>query len=145
MTEMKSTAESVLAIDSNLLVYFADNAEPHKHAQAKRFFHGLLQSKIPLAVCIQNLREFAFVMLEKKKMEPTKINEFVEQFSSFEKILFESPSDVSNAVRWNQQHKTPFWDALLASTLLRSGITTIYTENTKDFEKQGIKVVNPLK
>jgi len=50
------------------------------------------------------------------------------------------------AISLNSQYGIQFWDALLVATMQRHGITTIFTENTGDFEKcPGIKAVNPLK
>ena len=140
------TAENDLAlIDSNLLVYLADQTEQNKHRRARDFFNGVYQKPDHFAIAIQNIREFASVMSAKKQMMPQKLDEFINTFFGFENILFETQNDISKAISDCHQLNTPFWDSLLAATMHRHGITTIYTENVTDFKKLGLTVINPLK
>jgi len=53
---------------------------------------------------------------------------------------------VVKAIELQAAYKAPFWDALIAATMLENGVKTIFTENTADFRKiPFIKAVNPLK
>ncbi len=52
----------------------------------------------------------------------------------------------SSATKKSAYQGTPFWDALIAETMLENGVSTIYTENEKDFKKmRGINAINPFK
>ncbi len=59
-------------------------------------------------------------------------------------LLSDGIWDVADALVLAEGKKRLFWDALLASTMKRNFVTTIITENTKDFKELEVKVVNPL-
>lgn len=134
-------------IDANILIYSANADDPEKHRRAVAFMEKVVTQPSEYVVSYQSLREFAFVSIKRTRVPLEKINQYVTQFqNAFGQTLIDLPLDISTAITLSQMHKTPFWDALLASTAQRHEIFTIYTENTKDFENiPGIKAVNPLK
>jgi predicted nucleic acid-binding protein len=134
-------------VDANILVYYLDAREGRKHQLAQEFMKEVDANPLKFVVCIQSLREFASIATKKSIVPAVKIKESVMLFEkAFQKPLGDIPFDIMNAVSLACYQKIPFYDALLASTAQRHGVTTIYTENTKDFEKiLGIKAVNPLK
>ena len=43
------------------------------------------------------------------------------------------------------RQKKQFWDTLIVATMLEAGVSTIYTENEKDFSSfEMIKTINPF-
>ena len=47
------------------------------------------------------------------------------------------------AIELVKLYRAPFWDALIAATMLEHGIDTIVTENERDFKKiPGITIIN---
>ncbi len=53
---------------------------------------------------------------------------------------------VLKAMITSSTYGSPFWDTLIAETAKENGVTTVLTENEKDFKKiPGIKIVNPFK
>lgn len=138
---------SRILIDTNILVYFVSNKEPEKHQRAKRLLDEANMHPGKYAIGMQNIREFAEVITRKKYVPFEIACEALIDFQYFfGDALLESRADFRESLRLAYDEKIPFFDALLATTALRHGVTTIYTENTKDFERiPGIKVVNPLK
>ena len=132
-------------VDTNIFVYLIDDSDPEKHRRAIRFLEGQFKNRKRFLICMQNIREFAAVTIRKHSIQPEKLNEIMDLLFSLKKILHENPTDVQNAVSWHFHRQTPFWDSLLACTMQRHGINTIYTENERDFKKLGLRVINPLK
>lgn len=132
-------------MDTNLLVYYFDYHENEKHERAKKIVNSFAGS-LHYFISQQNLREFASVLFEKKKVSAMQIQNYLHIIQSMFVVLDEKPRDVIQAVEWSEEFKTSYWDSLLAATAQRYGIRTIYTENVKDFDKiPGIHVLNPLK
>jgi predicted nucleic acid-binding protein len=136
-----------ILIDTNILVYFVSNAEPEKHAIAKRLLDDANTHPGKYVIGMQNIREFAEVITRKKYIPFERACEALVEFRYFfGEALLESNADFREGLQLAHNEKIPFFDALLATTAFRHGVTTIYTENTKDFEKiPGIKAINPLK
>ncbi|HLC36110.1 MAG TPA: PIN domain-containing protein [archaeon] len=128
-------------IDTNILVYLADKADKEKHRKITKWFEGKEENIYYLS--LQSLREFASVTVRKKIIS---VKEIIEWLSIFEKrfrILKDNQDDILVAL---ENMKNSFWDALLYATMKRNEITSIISENEKDFEKfEGIKVHNIFK
>ncbi len=132
-------------IDSNLLVYAYEDdvvrSEPARQLIAS------LSRKNQASVSVQNLAEFSNVAAGKKKnvIPLAEAQTALAFFSENLNVLPYGLKTVSSALALVQSHGTPFYDALLAATMIENGIATIYTENVKDFERiPGIKAVNPF-
>jgi predicted nucleic acid-binding protein len=62
------------------------------------------------------------------------------------RVLDRGPGTVAQAIEFVTLHRASFWDALIAACMLEHGITTIVTENERDFTKMpGLTVINPFK
>ena len=60
-------------------------------------------------------------------------------------MLLELPQDTITTINLCN-NRNNFYDALLIATMKRHGLTTIITENTKDFDYfDGIRAINPFK
>lgn len=132
-------------VDSNVLVYAHEPSSP-KHAAASGLVGRFIDSKSGV-LSAQNLAEFCAVALEKRNNLLTReaADAAIDDFSKHFRMISYGSTTVRDALRIRQQSGVHFYDALLAATMLENGITTIYTENTKDFERiPGIKAVNPF-
>lgn len=134
-------------VDTNILVYASEKDESAKVQKAKELINRCWKGEILLAVSSQNLGEFVYVSVKKAKLnlEETKtFTEFIVEFHGFQKIGYNAGTVIS-AIEIANEFKTPFWDALLATTMRENGLFNIYTENVNDFKIPWIKAVNPLK
>jgi predicted nucleic acid-binding protein len=126
-------------------VYYFDNREHEKHRVAVSFINSF-ENESSLFVSQQNVREFAAVLYEKKKVAVERVQHYLYIIQRQFTILEEKPSDVVQSLAWADQYAASFWDGLISSTAKRYQIATIYTEDTSDFAKiPGIKAINPLK
>lgn len=135
-------------VDSNILIYALDASEGEKHEMAVAFMEEASFGGNAV-LSTQNLAEFYVNITSPKKgkglPEDISTQKLEELAETFETVSYGTETIIEGA-RLHREHKTHFWDALLAATMLENGIRTIYTENTKDFAKvPGIKALNPLK
>ncbi|HZE87431.1 MAG TPA: PIN domain-containing protein [Methylomirabilota bacterium] len=135
-----------MLIDSNILIYAINSSSP-KHKIAQTF----LQENIgELVLAQQNIFETLRILTHSKFPSPLTVREAILQVKSI--------IDVSRVIA--PDYKTHYlalelikkynlasylvFDAYLAATVLSNGITTIATDNVKDFQKFEITVVNPF-
>jgi len=132
-------------IDTNILVYFADKEDPARHEMARAVIKTIEKNPSRYVIAQQCLREFGNVMIS-KKMPAVEINAYIQEFTfAFSDILLESIDGLQRAIVSSRDDGIEFFDALLAHTAIDRGVSTIYTENTKDFGKiPGIKAINPF-
>lgn len=132
-------------IDSNLLIYAYEKDEVK--SEVSRALFSELSRKGRGRISIQNLVEFCNVFIH-KKLKSTGKNETEEAVGFLCEnmgVLTYNPDTIKTAANIAQTYGAPFYDALLAATMLENGISRIYTENTKDFENiPGITAVNPF-
>ena len=138
---------NIFLVDTNVLVYAFSHEQDSKNEKARELLDKCWDGHIRLAVSNQNFAEFAFVSMNKAKLEGREITVAIGQivyFNGFKKVNY-SPQTVLLAIEIANEFRTSFWDALLAATMKEHHITHIYTENTKDFKMPWIKAVNPFK
>lgn len=133
-------------VDANLLVYVLDSSDEEKHVRASSFLDSIIQNPGRFVTSNQCLREFCSVVIKKNKAPQAELEESLSTLLlSFNQIFADNQSDIQAAVGTCFANKTSFWDCLIAATMQRHGVTTIYTENEKDFKKLGLRTINPLR
>lgn len=137
-------------IDSNLLTYVFDANEPKKRRICKNLLSKCWKGDEIYAVSVQNLSEFYVAVTEKiENPMPKEIaGKFIKLIIEFEnwKIMNFDEHSISLAIEINEKYGIPYWDALIVATMKENGITCIYTENEKDFQKiPWLEVINPVK
>lgn len=136
-----------MIIDSNILVYSIDKFSI-KHKIAQKFLRENLNS---LEVAHQNIFETLRVITYPKLPNPMKTREAID---TVEQILMScriiSPNWNTHRIALDLIKKYKLssdivFDAYLVATSLSNGITTIATDNVRDFTKfKEIKVINPF-
>lgn len=133
-------------IDTNIIVYAFEKGVSGKKEIAKQIIDECFDGKTLLSVSNQILAEFFFISTEKLKLnseEARKVIESIIERETIIKIRYDEKTIVS-AIHIQKENKIPFWDALIAATMLENNIHSIYTENTKDFSIAGITAINPF-
>jgi len=135
-----------ILLDTNILVCAYDNTEGKKHEIAQALLEDCFLGG-DFAVSFQNLTEFFAVVTRKikKPISPDQAKEILKTIIDFTdfKVILPQEHTLIHAVELSK--KGPFWDALIAATMLESSVHTIYTENTRDFKHLGVTAVNPFK
>ncbi len=134
----------MIAIDTNVLVYAYDTQAPKKREIALEIYRSIASGKVRGVVTNQVLAEFASVVIRKWKSAGTREDAaaLVHTISANRNWTVHTYNQ--RTVLTAIESKQPFWDALLAQTLLENGVREIYTENVKDFEGTGVKAINPF-
>ena len=136
-------------IDTNVLVYAFDESEKAKREKAKKIVEKITKGEMKGAVSGQVLGELFTVLLKKieKPVEKEKARIIVNGLidSIHWKKINHSEKTISNAMDRVINDKTPFWDSLIAETMIENKVPVILTENTKDFKSKELKAVNPFK
>ncbi len=140
------TEDEIFFIDTNVLVYAFEREISEKKRRAEEILEKCWKNMCREAVSNQVLAEFSYVMLTKGKLTPKEIEKIlytIVEFKGFLKLEYH-PQTITSTLGILQDAPMPFWDALIAATMLENNIRRIYTENTKDFSIAGITAINPF-
>ncbi|MBU2100659.1 PIN domain-containing protein [Candidatus Micrarchaeota archaeon] len=136
-------------VDTNILVYAFDLSEKEKRKHAKRIVESVTSGKDTAFVSNQVLGELFTALTKKIEVPLSKthaqiiVNGFIDSVH-WKKINYTSAT-VSRAIETSVSQKTPFWDSLIAETMLENNVFVILTENSKDFKLKHITASNPFK
>lgn len=142
---MKEASEKIF-LDTNILIYAYDKDSNKKHVKAKEIVDSCFEGNSEFYISNQVLAEFMSFLNKKSKQmlqkdEKKEIIEEINKLNSWKKINYNTSTVQKSLI----EKSTDFWDNLIASTMKENNVFTIYTENTKDFEKiERIKAINPL-
>ena len=143
MTEL----DEIFLVDSNILIYAYEKEESHKKKISEEILNKCFAREINLAVTNQNLGEFSYVSTRKGKLNPEDlkkiINDIIISFN-FIKINYTENTVTKTLNIIKDYPEIHFWDALIIATMKENNISSIYTENIKDFKIEGITAVNPF-
>jgi predicted nucleic acid-binding protein len=132
---------SLIGIDTNILVYFL-NSESVYHEKAKTFIESLTSKRISGVITWQNLSEMYAVVTDGKRfprpMTASQAVNVIESLLENENIKLVLPvTDTKktflNSLLGIKPKGQKVHDVFLAATFLSNGVTTLITQNTKDF------------
>ena len=146
---MTEVFEELFLIDTNILIYAFDTADPRKQKIAKELLELSWKKKITYTISAQNLAEFFVVVTQKipGKIPLDQAAQIIQDIHSFShwKVLHYDSDTIQKAVDLYKKTKKHFWDAVIVATMKQHGISKIYTENKKDFEAfEEIHSINPF-
>ena len=136
-------------VDTNILVYAFDKTEKQKHKIAQELIKDVTLGKIKGVVSSQVLGELFEALTKKLECQIEKntaqliVNGLIDSVH-WKKINY-TQNTVSKAINASIAEKKPFWDSLIAETMVENSVFSILTEDTKDFSTNLIKPVNPFK
>ena len=106
------TENNIFLLDSNILIYNYDDADPVKHKTAKKLIDNCWDGKEKLALSTQNLSEFFSITTTKKfldKKDSIRIISDIIKFPGFVKIIFDHET-VLEAAKISDEYKMSYWD-----------------------------------
>lgn len=134
-------------VDTNIVVYAYDPAEPFKQALAQKLLRTLSSTE-SLVFSAQILNEFSSVLLRRRgesSMTYEEIRFVVEELASLGRVVPLTSEATFLALDVLQRHGLSFWDALIWATAKGQGVRQIYSE---DFQHgrdlEGVRFVNPF-
>jgi len=131
-------------LDTNILVYAVDEAEPEKRDTARRLLSSAGHGEFVLST--QILSEF-YTVVTRKLEEP--ISEAtaaaaVDQLSLLA-IVHIDPALVKAAIQTSRSSRLSYWDGLIVASAVAGGCERLLTEDLNDGQVIGsVRVENPF-
>lgn len=133
-------------LDTNVLVYANDTAEPTKQHAARTLLKQVLGAENGV-ISVQVLSEF-WVTVTRKIISPLSITTARQEAELFGVMMTVVDLDAAlfyDALRLQQLHQISFRDAQIIAAAETAGCSTLYSEDLNPGQKYGnIAVVNPF-
>ena len=130
--------------DSNILVYFADSADPKKQQAAENLIKNAVINDNGV-ISTQSLQEFFAATPRKLLCTKEKAKEYVENFSDSFTVEQVSVPLILKAINISIKNQFSFWDSLILSAAIQSGCIICYSEDLSNGQIiEGVKIVNPF-
>lgn len=130
--------------DSNILVYFADGADPKKQQIAENLIKNAVINDNGV-ISTQSLQEFFAATTRKLLCTKEKATEYLENFSESFTVEQISVSLILKAINISIKNQFSFWDSLILSAAIQSGCIICYSEDLTNGQiVDGLKIVNPF-
>jgi predicted nucleic acid-binding protein len=131
-------------VDTNILAYAHDAAEPEKHARATALLLDLWVARASV-VSTQVLGELYSVLTRRVGLVPADAREIVLLYAAWPVIETDVPM-LAAAMERHGREQVAWWDALIVEAALRAGATRLASEEFapgRVFDGT-LEVVNPL-
>ena len=130
--------------DSNILVYFADSADPQKQQIAENLIKNAVINDNGV-ISTQSLQEFFAATTRKLLCTKEKAKEYIENFSNSFTVEQVSVPLILKAINISIKNQFSFWDSLILSAAIQSGCIICYSEDLSNGQIiEGVKIVNPF-
>jgi predicted nucleic acid-binding protein len=137
------TAER-FSIDTNILVYAADNLAGEKHQGAVELLHAAAANDCLLT--IQALAEFYHAVTRRRAMTSSVAAALVEDWMIQFPTAGAEAAQLSAALKQVVRHRLAFWDALLLETVRAAGCRLLLSEDFQHGRNYGgVSVLNPFR
>ncbi len=132
-----------ITLDSNILHYAFDTAEPAKRQQALEILTAVREIDCPLA--LQAIGEFFVSVTRKLKMPREDARSQVEAFLAGFDVFADSANAHRTAAHEAAAGRFGYWDAVLLASAAEAGCSTVLSEDMSDGTRLGgIVVRNPF-
>ncbi|HEX3391130.1 MAG TPA: PIN domain-containing protein [Solirubrobacteraceae bacterium] len=132
-------------VDTNVLVYAIDDAEPEKRDIAREVLGSDRYGEFVLST--QVLGEF-YVTVTRKLAEPVseaKAEEAV-QWLGLNPTLPIDPTLIKSAIQTSRSAQLSYWDGLIVAAAARAGCERLLTEDLNDGQEIGsVRIENPFR
>jgi len=137
-------AAARVTLDTNILIYAVDASEGEKNRTAAKLLLRIAEARQPLM--LQALNEFAAVVRKRRLMSSVNLKRMLEFHQEAFEIEPPSLDDLHTAIKANEDHKLPIWDALLWATARRTGCSILLSEDFQhERELGGVRLLNPFR
>lgn len=136
------------AVDTNVLVYSLDTAEPTKQAKAKTLLASLAGT-VPPTILIWQVASELLNWLRKWEAAGHVSNADVEQhlrnFLTVFPLTVPGPHVIARYFSVFSRFSLSHWDAMLLAACKEAGVTTLYSEDMDPgTDYDGLAIVNPF-
>ena len=130
--------------DSNILIYFADGAEPQKQLIAENLIKNAVINDTGV-ISTQSLQEFFAATTRKLLCTKEKAKEYIENFSESFTVEQVSVPLILKAINISIKNQFSFWDSLILAAAIQTGCIICYSEDLTNGQiVDGVKILNPF-
>lgn len=130
-------------VDTNVLAYADDAADPRKQAIARDLLRDAITSGLG-RISTQVLAEFYSVATRTLGLEPARARRRIQIYASLP-VFRPAVADLLAAVDLNRLHQLPIWDALIVRSAQATGSRILLTEDLQHGQRyDGLEIVNPF-
>ena len=137
------------AVDTNVLVYFADADEPLKQQVAKQLLSDLRRSAAEPMLLWQVAAEFLNCLRRWEftgRIARAETLRLFEQIEASYELVLPTRTVIHTALDLNARYSLSHWDSFLVAACIEAGVTTLYSEDMADgADYDGVRVVNPFR
>jgi predicted nucleic acid-binding protein len=131
-------------LDTNILVYAADQSELRKRQAARDLINRLTEKGTP-CISTQVAQEFFVTLTRKMGVAPLAARDLVLGLKGFEQVSVDF-EDIQTAIDGHILWQISFWDALILTAAKKAQCTVLYSEDRNDGQTfGGVRVVNPFR
>ena len=135
---------SKICFDTNILIYSIDIRDPDKHLVAERVVGACSDMASPVA--LQALGEFFSAVTRKGLLPSPEAAQIVNTLREASNVIPAIEDDLPAAIEIHQRYGFQFFDCLLAATYIRSGCTTLLSEDFQHTQTIfALTVLNPFR
>jgi predicted nucleic acid-binding protein len=135
---------SKVFLDTNLLVYALDKADPVKQTRARSLLQSLQRDDLYGVISTQILQEFYVVSTKKLRLDPLLAKSILHTFANFETVLV-SPELIGQAIDCSILNRLSFWDALVVVSAESACCEKIWSEDLNHGQTiRGVTIENPF-
>lgn len=130
-------------VDTNVLLYFVDPADPMRQGHASEWLHHLWVSGCGV-ISWQVVHEFYVNAIRKLAVPPAEARFLVDAFLAWRPVDT-SPALIHRAWHWADTAQVSYWDSLILAAADLAGCTVLLSEDFqtgRQFDE--IQVINPF-
>jgi predicted nucleic acid-binding protein len=120
------------AVDTNILLYAVDDAEPGKQAKAQLLLRQLVASNEAavrlwqvLAESVNQLRRWK----DKGELSEADFDQHVQPYRTLFPLVVPSLSVLDHALDLAKRYSLSYWDSMILGACKEAGVTTLHTED----------------
>lgn len=130
-------------LDTNILVYAGDSAEPEKQKVARRWLKDLAGAQTGV-ISTQVLQEYYVTATSKLGFDPADAKRDVRRWQNLE-VVTVSCRLIEEAIDVSVGNQMSFWDGLILAAARAAECTELLTEDLNDGQIiNAVRVVNPF-
>jgi predicted nucleic acid-binding protein len=136
------------AVDTNVLVYFIDEHEPAKQAQATELLERLAEADTETLLLWQVAVEFLSCLRRwenEGRIDRTTTQEHVARLEATFPCVMPSRSLLRPSLDLSSRYSLSHWDSLLLAACADAGVHTLYSEDLDDgMTYDSVSVISPF-
>jgi predicted nucleic acid-binding protein len=136
-----------ILVDTNVLVYAHDPAEPRRQAKAIDLLAALVDTRVG-RLPVQALSEFFWTVTRTRRplLTAAEAEAQVDRFAASWPVLDLTPAIVLEAVRGAREHRFSYWDAQIWASARLNQISLVISEDFSHGSRiDGVRFANPFR